>query len=140
MLKTDNISSEKIQELIPKVLEINDGNFEVKLQEQPAIFTTFSCVLADAAREVASVEGGLDTLIAQKAIDAKNSSTKKLTVADTQAIIDCDNEVITQRSLLADSQKKVSLLKGLLKGLEYQKDCLVQISANKRKEKEIYST
>jgi len=137
-MRLEDISLKSIQKLIPELLEIREESYEDRLREHAAVYTLFSVLYAQSLKMQTEAENDLDSLMATKTKEAKDSSPKKLTVADTTAIIDSDTEIIGSKQKFNEMSYKVNLLKGLLKGLDHQKDCLVQISANKRKEKDLY--
>ena len=139
MINIENIDFETIKNLIPQILELDESNSDIKLREQPSIYTLFATMQAEAIHLQTKTELTLEDTVARKQIAAKVSTTKKLTVADMEAIIACDEEVKDCRKDSAEATYKVNLLKGVLRGLEHQKDCLIQISANKRKEKDLYT-
>tara|TARA_R110000765_G_scaffold210431_1_gene315628 strand:- start:341 stop:760 length:420 start_codon:yes stop_codon:yes gene_type:complete len=139
MISIENVDFETIKNLIPQILELDEGNIDTKLREQPSIYTLFAAMHAEAIHAQTKFDLLLEETIARKQIAAKVSTTKKLTVADMEAIIGCDEEVKDCREDSAEATYKVNLLKGVLRGLEHQKDCLIQISANKRKEKDLYT-
>ena len=139
-MKIEEVNFDKVQALIPKLFEVNEESYENKLMEHASIYTTFSILSSEAIKLMGRAEINLDKIIATKTKEAKISSSKKLTVVDVNSIINADDEVVEAKTLLGDLTHKVNLLKGILKGLEHQKDCLVQISANKRKEKDLYIT
>ena len=139
-MKIEEVDFEKIQALIPKLFDIDEESYELKLRDHASIYTTFSILSSEAIKLMGRAEISLDKIVATKTKYAKVSSSKKLTVVDVNAIIDADDEVVEAKISLGDMTYKVNLLKGILRGLEHQKDCLVQISANKRKEKDLYIT
>jgi len=126
-----------------KYLQINDDAIESTLMNHSAIYAYFASLLSYAkrVRDESSIE-----------LDKKESEVREKRRADLELV----GEKVTQGALnsyvlsvpnlikakqeLADADSKYSLAKSLINALDHQKDCLVQISANKRAEAKLFST
>jgi len=113
------------------------------LMNHSAIYAYFASLLSYAkrVRDESSIE-----------LDKKESEVREKRRADLELV----GEKVTQGALnsyvlsvpnlikakqeLADADSKYSLAKSLINALDHQKDCLVQISANKRAEAKLFST
>lgn len=142
MINIDSLTAEKVKALLPKILQIDEGNFEQKLVEQPSTYTLFATLHAEAIKSETESDILLENYIAEKKVQVReqgSSSQKRMTADAVEAIISSDDKVQALKTNCCDATYKVNLLKGVLKGLDHQKDCLIQVSANKRKEKDLYT-
>lgn len=64
---------------------------------------------------------------------------KRLTALVMETSLECNEELVVLQNLLLEKKYKLGLLKSIVMSLAAKKDTLVQLSANSRAEKNIYS-
>lgn len=126
-----------------KYLQINDSDIETTLMNHSAIYAYFAALLSYAkkVRDESSIKldkDESDTMAARRL--AQESGGQKVTQGALNSYVLSVPELVTIRQELVDADSKYSLAKSLINALDHQKDCLVQISANKRAEAKLFST
>tara|TARA_R110000787_G_scaffold195504_1_gene306949 strand:+ start:165 stop:611 length:447 start_codon:yes stop_codon:yes gene_type:complete len=126
-----------------KYLQINDSEIETTLMNHSAIYAYFAALLSYAkkVRDESSIKldkDESDTMAARRR--AQESGGQKVTQGALNSYVLSVPELVTIRQELVDADSKYLLAKSLINALDHQKDCLVQISANKRAEAKLFST
>ena len=126
-----------------KYLQINDSDIETTLMNHSAIYAYFAALLSYAkkVRDESSIKldkDESDTMAARRL--AQESGGQKVTQGALNSYVLSVPELVTIRQELVDADSKYLLAKSLINALDHQKDCLVQISANKRAEAKLFST
>lgn len=126
-----------------KYLQINDSDIESTLLNHSAIYAYFASLLAYAKRERDSISISLDKreseIMKEKSSDLR-SKGQKATQSGLNSYVLSVPELVDIRSKLVLADSKYSLAKSIINALDHQKDCLIQISANKRAEAKLFST
>ena len=126
-----------------KYLQINDSDIETTLMNHSAIYAYFAALLSYAkkVRDEASIKLDKDesnTMAARRL--SQESGGQKVTQGSLNSYVLSVPELVSIRQELVDADSKYTLAKSLINALDHQKDCLVQISANKRAEAKLFST
>ena len=126
-----------------KYLQINDSDIETTLMNHSAIYAYFAALLSYAkkVRDEASIKldkDESDTMAARRL--SQESGGQKVTQGALNSYVLSVPELVSIRQELVDADSKYTLAKSLINALDHQKDCLVQISANKRAEAKLFST
>ena len=126
-----------------KYLQINDSDIETTLMNHSAIYAYFAALLSYAkkVRDEASIKldkDESDTMAARRL--SQESGGQKVTQGSLNSYVLSVPELVSIRQELVDADSKYTLAKSLINALDHQKDCLVQISANKRAEAKLFST
>jgi len=82
---------------------------------------------AEISRDLDHLAEKIKVLGATLGRDAKNgasSTSKKMTMADIDNLISCNEDIIQMNNDKIDMQYKVNLLQGVLKSLEHKRDML----------------
>jgi hypothetical protein len=126
-----------------KYLQIDDSDIETTLMNHSAIYAYFAALLSYAKkiRDEKSIKLDKEEseVMKERAMELK-ASGQKATQSSLNSYVLSVPELVLVRQELADADSKYSLAKSLLNALDHQKDCLVQISANKRAEAKLFST
>jgi len=126
-----------------KYLQINDSDVETTLMNHSAIYAYFAALLSYAkkVRDETSIKldkEESDTMAVRKT--ELESTGTKVTQGALNSYVLSVPELVTTRQKLVTADSKYTLAKSLINALDHQKDCLVQISANKRAEAKLFST
>jgi len=126
-----------------KYLQINDSDIETTLMNHSAIYAYFAALLSYAkkVRDEASIKldkDESDTMATRRA-DLQLSG-EKVTQGALNSYVLSVPELVSTRQKLVNADSRYTLAKSLINALDHQKDCLVQISANKRAEAKLFST
>ena len=126
-----------------KYLQINDSDIEETLMNHSAIYAYFAALLSYSKRVRDEISIKLDKdesdVMAARRI-SHGSGGQKITQGALNSYVLSVPELVNIRQELVDADSKYTLAKSLINALDHQKDCLVQISANKRAEAKLFST
>ena len=126
-----------------KYLQINDSDIESTLMNHSAIYAYFASLLSYSkkVRDQKSID--LDKkeseVMEKRRADLQLNGEKATQGALNSYVLSVPTLVQTKQELV-NADSKYSLAKSLINALDHQKDCLVQISANKRAEAKLFST
>jgi hypothetical protein len=126
-----------------KYLQINDSDIETTLMNHSAIYAYFASLLSYAKkiRDEESIKLDREESETMKKRTAElKAKGQKVTQSSLNSYVLSVPELVQIRQELVDADSKYSLAKSLINALDHQKDCLVQISANKRAEAKLFST
>ena len=126
-----------------KYLQINDSDIETTLMNHSAIYAYFASLLSYAkkVRDEESIKLDREESETMKKRTAElKANGQKVTQSSLNSYVLSVPELVQIRQELVDADSKYSLAKSLINALDHQKDCLVQISANKRAEAKLFST
>tara|TARA_R110002096_G_scaffold1465_4_gene7624 strand:- start:2246 stop:2692 length:447 start_codon:yes stop_codon:yes gene_type:complete len=126
-----------------KYLQINDSDIEATLMNHSAIYAYFAALLSYAKKVRDEVSIKLDKdesdVMAAQRLKLESAGTKATQGALNSYVLSVP-ELVYTRQKLVDADSKYTLAKSFINALDHQKDCLVQISANKRAEAKLFST
>tara|TARA_R110000803_G_scaffold200636_1_gene265105 strand:+ start:1179 stop:1625 length:447 start_codon:yes stop_codon:yes gene_type:complete len=126
-----------------KYLQINDSDIEATLMNHSAIYAYFAALLSFAKKVRDNITIKLDKDEAD-IMSARRASLESVGTKATQGALNSYvlsvPELVSTRQKLVNADSRYTLAKSLLNALDHQKDCLVQISANKRAEAKLFST
>tara|TARA_R100001377_G_C3175307_1_gene104591 strand:- start:546 stop:992 length:447 start_codon:yes stop_codon:yes gene_type:complete len=126
-----------------KYLQISDSDVEATLMNHSAIYAYFAALLSYAKRMRDETSIKLDKEESDTMADRRTeleSAGTKVTQGALNSYVLSVTELVSIRQELVDADSKYTLAKSLINALDHQKDCLVQISANKRAEAKLFST
>jgi len=126
-----------------KYLQINDSDIEETLMNHSAIYAYFAALLSYAKKVRDDVTIKLDKdeadIMAARRLSLESVGTK-VTQGSLNSYVLSVPELVNTRQKLVNADSRYTLAKSLINALDHQKDCLVQISANKRAEAKLFST
>jgi len=126
-----------------KYLQIHDSDIESTLMNHSAIYAYFAALLSYAKKVRDDVTIKLDKdeadIMAARRLKLESVGTK-VTQGSLNSYVLSVPELVTTRQKLVNADSRYTLAKSLINALDHQKDCLVQISANKRAEAKLFST
>ena len=126
-----------------KYLQINDSDIEATLMNHSAIYAYFAALLSYSKKVRDNITIKLDKDEAD-IMSARRASLESVGTKATQGALNSYvlsvPELVSTRQKLVNADSRYTLAKSLLNALDHQKDCLVQISANKRAEAKLFST
>jgi len=126
-----------------KYLQINDSDIEATLMNHSAIYAYFAALLSFAKKVRDNITIKLDKDEAD-IMSARRASLESVGTKATQGALNSYvlsvPELVSTRQKLVNADSRYTLAKSLINALDHQKDCLVQISANKRAEAKLFST
>lgn len=137
-LSVKTISIKDLHEALDTLFNLTEINYENKLMKQSSYITFFSTLYAEVTKKVEQQKILIDQAKGLAKIEAIDKSPTKLSVDMLNTISDTNTVVVRAKLELTELEEKQNLIKGALKGLEHQKDCLIQISSNKRQERKAY--
>jgi hypothetical protein len=126
-----------------KYLQISDTDIDTTLMNHSAIYAYFAALLSYAkkVKDKKVIEADkkesevMETRRAQLEMNGQ-----KATQGGLNSYVLSVPELVQIKAELATADSKYSLAKSLINALDHQKDCLVQLSANKRAEAKLFST
>ena len=124
--------------LCDEITNIDDSDLEEELSKQSTLYSYFTGLHAYAETELDKFEVALNqekSLFKRKLV----SESGKQTVAQMDIAVGSDHDINLGEIALLELEYKEQLLKGLVHSLSQRKDMLVQISSNKKAEKQMYS-
>ena len=142
LLAYENLTWELYVDLSDDLTAINPLNIEGELLKQARVFSYYSGLYENAKRDCEILEIELTKCQAYARIRGQEEcEIKKIkaTVAIMDSFVDSDESCTEITLNLAETKSKQGLLKSLMQALSHKKDMLVQLSANQRDEKKIYS-
>jgi len=126
-----------------KYLQISEIEIDNTLMNHSAIYAYFAGLLSYAKQVRDELSIDLDK---QESITMKKRASemavigKKVAQTALNSYVLSVPEIVELKNKLAKADGKYTLAKSLVNALDHQKDCLVQISANKRAEAKLFST
>lgn len=138
----DNFEWEDYVKLSNKITSIDQSNINNELEIHSAIYSYYAGILHKIKRELDLQQCTLDKLGA----DIRSTFFAQYKVLNgakpTEKIIESEvirnSDVQNLKKVIIDLEYKYNLFKGLSYGLEHRKDCLIQLSSNKRAEIKLY--
>jgi len=142
LLAYENLDWETYVELSDDLAAIDPLNIDGELMKQAQKFSYYAGLSEYAKKDCSILEIRLEGCQASARIRGQSECEAK-GVRPTVAILDSyvhSDESCNEITLnLAEAESKQGLLKSLMQALSHKKDMLVQLSANQRDEKKIYS-
>ena len=142
LLAYENLDWELYVELSDDLAAINPRNIDGELLKQANQFAYYAGLCEYAKKDCSILEIRLESCQASARIRGQ-SECKAKGIRPTGAILDSfvhSDESCKEITLnLAEAKSKQGLLNSLMQALSHKKDMLVQLSANQRDEKKIYS-
>jgi|TARA_Y100000310_G_scaffold340707_2_gene437453 hypothetical protein len=130
------------REITTDFLDIQEAEIDAKIEKHTAIYAYFGAVLSYAKKRLDTINVALEHAEA-KAMEVHRrellGSGTKATQGNLNAYIKTLPELQEVRVKLVEAQYKHNLAKNVVDALNHQKDCLVQMSANKRAEVKMVS-
>ena len=138
----DQFEWEDFVRLSNQINSINQAELSNELETQAAVYSYYGGVLSKIKREVDLQENTLSKLEADirssfyKSYKDENKAKPTDKMTEAQVIKD-ESYQLVKRNII-DLEYKYNLFKGLLHGLDQKKDCLIQLSSNRRAETKLY--
>jgi hypothetical protein len=142
LLAYDNLSWEVYINLSEDLTYVDMMDIDSELRKQATLFSYYAGLYEHAIRDAGITEGELTQSQAAARIRGQAECEVKgvrPTVAVLDSFVNADELCIKLNFSLVETNYKLGLLKRLMQSLSHKKDCLIQLSANQRDEKKIYS-
>lgn len=138
----DEFEWEDFVKLSNRINSINQVDLSNELEHQAAVYSYYGGILSNIKRDLDLQENTLNKLEA----DIRSSFYKsykdehktKPTDKMTEAQVLSNDAYQSVKKSIIHLEYKYNLFKGLLHGLDQKKDCLVQLSSNRRAETKLY--
>lgn len=124
-------------ELVKRLVEINKDDVEGELQRLPPLYAYYYGLMGVSKQDMNIMESDRDSFAAQLRKDKfeeKIKSGEKATDKYLESLINANVEFQRLNKAAINCQFKYDLFKGLIESLAFKKDCLVQLSAQRRAE------
>ena len=141
-LTLDDIHKDNLKRIIAQIAAIDDSGLEVALSLLPSVYGYLACLLSEAKEKMDLAEVELEQQEARLRKDIRESMKKqgaKITEKTLDAEVICSAEYIEKRVDFIEATTKYNTMRNLLTTIEYKKDMVIQISANTRNEKKLYT-
>lgn len=138
----ENLDWEVYVTLSEDLTHIDEVRIDDELSKQATLFSYYSGLYEHAKRDSEITEGELTKCQALARIRGQEECEGtgiRATVAVLDSYVNSDESCSKINLMLTETKYKVGLLKCLMQSLSHKKDCLIQLSANQRDEKKIYS-
>ena len=129
-------------EISDSIIKINDRDIDAELTKHASQFSYYSGLCDVAKRDVEEASLKLTQFSSETRRDYAvtcKAEGKKATAKDLDDYVFSNTTYIELSSVLSDVTHKLNLLKSLVYSFIHKKDMLIQLSANGRVEKNIYS-
>jgi hypothetical protein len=141
-LTLDDVHKDNLKKIITQIAAIDDSGLEVALSLLPSIYGYLACLLSEAKEKMDLAEVELEQREAQLRKQIRETMKKqgaKITEKTLDAEVICSSEYIVKRVEFIEATSKYNTMRNLLTTIEYKKDMVIQISANTRNEKKLYT-
>ena len=126
-----------------KYLQVTESDIDTTLRNHSAIYAYFAALLSYAKRikdnKIIEVDKKESEVMENRRAELEMSGQKATQGALNSYVLSVP-ELVQLKEELALADSKYSLAKSFINALDHQKDCLVQLSANKRAEAKLFST
>ena len=142
LLAYENLDWEVYINLSEDLTRIDTMSIDDELSKQATVFSYYSGLYEHAKRDSEIKEIELTQAMADAKIRAQSeceAAGKRATANILDSYVNSDSTCNEMSKNLTESKYRLGLLKSLMSSLSHKKDMLVQISANQRSEKGIYS-
>jgi hypothetical protein len=142
ILTLDDINKENMKNIIAALVALDDSGIDYTLNKLPAIYGYIAMLMAEAKHNMDLAEVELEQQEAQLRKEIRENMKKqgaKITEKTLDAEVIVAPGYIVKRVEALDATTKYNLVRNLLTTIEYKKDMAIQISANTRNEKKLYS-
>ena len=141
-LTLEDIHKDNLKKIIIQIAAIDDDGLEVALRMLPSIYGYLACLLSEAKEKMDLAEVELEQQEAQLRKEIRETMKKqgaKITEKTLDAEVICSADYIQKRVDFIEATTKYNTMRNLLTTIEYKKDMVIQISANTRNEKKLYT-
>ena len=141
-LTLEDICKDNLKKIIIQIAAIDDDGLEVALRMLPSIYGYLACLLSEAKEKMDLAEVELEQQEAQLRKEIRETMKKqgaKITEKTLDAEVICSADYIQKRVDFIEATTKYNTMRNLLTTIEYKKDMVIQISANTRNEKKLYT-
>jgi hypothetical protein len=142
LLAYENLDWEVYVNLSEDLTKIDSMRIDDELSRQATVFSYYSGLYEHAKRDSEIKEIELNQATADAKIKAQSEcevTGKRPTANLLETYVNLDSTCNDLSRKLTEAKYRLGLLKSLMSSLSHKKDMLVQISANQRTEKGIYS-
>ena len=141
-LTLDDVHKDNLKNIISHIAAVDEVGLEVALSMLPSIYGYLACLLSESKEKMDLAEVELEQQEARLRKDIRESMKKqgaKITEKTLDAEVVCSAEYIEKRVDFIEATTKYNTMRNLLTTIEYKKDMVIQISANTRNEKKLYT-
>ena len=144
-IKETLFANPKWEEFIPLSVEIqriHRMDIETELSAHPGVYCFFHGMMMEAKKEADIANQELERYwhdARMKELEGREASKLKTTEKILDSLIYRDSYYNSLKRVSIDATYLYNLLKALVSGLEHKKDCLVQLSSNRRAEAKTFS-
>lgn len=141
-LTLDDIHKDNLKKIITQIAAIDDSGLEVALSLLPSVYGYLACLLSEAKEKMDLAEVELEQQEARLRKEIRETMKKqgaKITEKTLDAEVICSADYIEKRVDFIEATTKYNTMRNLLTTIEYKKDMVIQISANTRNEKKLYT-
>ena len=141
-LTLDDINKDNMKNIIAALVALDDSGVDHTLNNLPAIYGYIAMLMAEAKHNMDLAEVELEQQEARLRKEIRENMKKqgaKITEKTLDAEVIVAPGYIVKRVEVLEATTKYNLVRNLLTTIEYKKDMAIQISANTRNEKKLYS-
>jgi len=135
----DKIDLEMYMAICDIMTKIDKYQLEDELKRQSSIYAWYSGAMIIAKQRMDQLEITIEQKSAQVRLAAVDTSDKKITDKNLEAIVTADPEISGMKQDYNNLTTRYSLLKSLVTALDHKKDMLIQLSSNQRAETKLYN-
>jgi hypothetical protein len=135
----DKINLEVYIDLCDRLTKIDKYQLEDELKRQSSIYAYYSGAMIIAKQRMDQLEIQIEQKSASVRLAAVDSSDKKITDKNLEAIVTADPDISSLKQDYNNLTTRYSLLKSLVTALDHKKDMLIQLSSNQRAETKLYN-
>jgi hypothetical protein len=135
----DKINLEVYIDLCDRLTKIDKFSIDEELKKQASIYSYYSGAMVIAKQRMDQMEIQIEQKSAQVRLAAVDSSDKKITDKNLEAIVTADADISALKQDYNNLTTRYSLLKSLVTALDQKKDMLIQLSSNQRAETKLYN-
>jgi hypothetical protein len=125
--------------LCDRLTKIDKYQLEDELKRQSSIYAYYSGAMIIAKQRMDQLEVQIEQKSASVRLAAVDSSDKKITDKNLEAIVTADPDISSLKQDYNNLTTRYSLLKSLVTALDHKKDMLIQLSSNQRAETKLYN-
>ena len=136
----EDLTWENYIEVADAATKFDKHEIDMELSRQASVYSYYQGLLSISKKNLDEANLTLTTYMAQTRKDKKTRSyPKKLTAKDLDDYVFSNSTYLELSIVLNETTHKLNLLKSLVYAFIHKKDMLIQLSANGRAEKNIYS-
>ena len=135
----ENLNWENFVLVSDALTSINEGSLDEELTHEANRYAHWAGLLGKAKADLELVDSQLKNYEAVQRKSIRDTVPGKLTVQAVNDLVCADEVWMKLSGKIANANEKFLMLKGLIRSLEIKHDNLVQLSAHKRAETNLYN-